>query len=59
MKKWLSPEDVAELLQVSRATAYKIVKAYIESGGNCWQPTKRITRVNPEDFERYLNEKHT
>ena len=57
MSKYLTPEDVAELLQVSRATAYKVVKAFIESGGKNWQPSKRITRVDPEDFKKYLESK--
>lgn len=54
MQKWYTPEDVAELLQVSRATAYKIVKEYITSGGKAWRPTKRITRIDPEEFQNYL-----
>ena len=54
MQKWYTPDDVAELLQVSRSTAYKIVKQYIEAGGTHWQPTKRLTRVEPNEFKKYL-----
>lgn len=57
MQKWYTPEDVAELLQVSRATAYKVVKQFIESGGAHWQPTKRITRVDPVEFKKFLESK--
>lgn len=56
-EKWLTPKDVADLLQVSRSKAYQVIKEYIESGGTVWKPTQRITRVNPEEFEKYLTEK--
>lgn len=57
MSKWLTPEDVAEVLQISRSKAYQVIKEYGKAGGTIWKPTKRITRVNPEEFEKYLTEK--
>lgn len=57
MNKWLSPKDVADLLQVSRSKAYQVIKEYGKAGGTVWKPTNRITRVNPEEFEKYLTEK--
>lgn len=57
MNKWLTPEDVANLLQVSRSKAYEIISEYIESGGTVWRPTKRITRVEPTEFFKFLERK--
>jgi hypothetical protein len=57
MNKWLTPEDVANLLQVSRSKAYEIISEYIESGGKVWRPTKRITRVEPTEFFKFLEKK--
>lgn len=57
MSKWLTPEDVAEVLQISRSKAYQIIKEYIKSGGKVWRPTKKITRVEPTKFFEYLEKK--
>lgn len=53
MSKWLSPADVSTLLQIKRATAYKYISLYIESGGKHWR-TGRITRVPEEEFTEFL-----
>ena len=57
MEKWLTPEDVSVVLQVSRATAYKVVDEYIKSGGKHWRPTKRITRIDPVELKKFLESK--
>jgi len=57
MNKWLTPKDVSELLQVSRSTAYNIIDKMEKDGATVWRPTKRITRVNPRDLEKYLEKK--
>lgn len=57
MSKWLTPEDVAEVLQISRSKAYQVIKEYIESGGKVWKPTKKITRVEPTEFFKFLEKK--
>ena len=57
MTEWLTPKDVAKMLKVSRATAYKIINEFIENGGKHWRPTQRLTRVEPEDFKKYLEKK--
>ena len=56
-KQWLTPEDVAELLQVCRATAYKVIDQYEKSGGNVWRPSKRMTRVDPDGLKKFLERK--
>ena len=57
MSKWLTPEDVAEVLQISRSKAYQVIKEYIELGGKVWKPTKKITRVEPTEFFKFLEKK--
>ena len=57
MSKWLTPEDVAEVLQISRSKAYQVIKEYIEWGGKVWKPTKKITRVEPTEFFKFLEKK--
>lgn len=57
MSKWMRPEDVANLLQVSRSKAYEIIADYIKAGGKVWRPTKRITRIEPTEFFKFLEKK--
>ncbi len=56
-EKWLTPEDVSEILQICRASAYNLIKKVEESGGNVWRPSKRMTRVEPESLFAYLEKK--
>ena len=55
--KWLTADDIASLLQISRSYAYEIIKEFKEKGGTVWQPSKRVTRVNPEEFSQFIKER--
>ena len=53
---WLGPADVQALLKIKRATAYKYINLYIQSGGPYWK-TGRITRVPEKEFTEFLTRK--
>ena len=53
MGKWLSPMDVKEIFSVGRTTAYKLIKAYIDTGGEYIRIGK-LTRVPEIPFTEYL-----
>ena len=51
--KWLSPMDIADTFSVSRAKAYRLLKAYQEDGGQVMRIGSQ-TRVSEEAFTDYL-----
>ena len=55
--KWLTPDDIAEMLQISRSYSYDLIKKFEKSGGYVWRPSKRVTRVKPDEFIKYLEKK--
>ena len=54
-ERLLKPADVAEILQVSKAHAYVLMKR----GEIPSVRIGKIVRVRLEDLERYINEKNT
>jgi len=57
MNKYLSPKGLQETFQISKATAYRILKKYEQSGGEIIR-IGRLTRVSEEDFKQFLRGKH-
>lgn len=54
--KWLSPADIGTTYRFSRAKAYRLLKQYIESGGQYIHVGSQ-TRVPEEQFTKFLLEK--
>ena len=55
MSKWLSPSDIGTVFRFSRAKAYRLLKKYLESGGEHIRLGNQ-TRVPEESFTKYLME---
>jgi ubiquitin len=53
---WLSPKKIESTYQFSRAKAYRLLKKYIESGGEYIRQGNQ-TRVPEEQFTKFLLEK--
>ena len=53
MNKWLSPTDIGTTYRFSRAKAYRLLKKYIETGGEYIRQGNQ-TRVPEEQFTNYL-----
>ena len=51
--EWLSPTDIGKTYRFSRAKAYRLLKSYIESGGEHIRVGNQ-TRVPEEQFTKYL-----
>lgn len=51
--KWLSPTDIGEVYRFSRAKSYRLLKRYIESGGQHIRIGNQ-TRVPEEQFTEFL-----
>jgi len=56
MSKYLSPKGISEAFQVSKATAYRILKKYEDAGGEVIRIGK-LPRVSQEKLETYLKGK--
>lgn len=54
--EWLSPTDIGKKYRFSRAKAYRLLKAYLESGGKYFRSGNQ-TRVPETEFTNWLMEK--
>ena len=55
MSRYLSPIGIQETFDISRATAYRILKKFEEHGGEVIRIGK-LPRVSEEQFTEYLRE---
>lgn len=53
MSRYLSPKGISETFQVSKATAYRILKRFEDAGGEVIRIGK-LPRVSQEKLEEYL-----
>ncbi len=53
MSKWLSPSDIGTVFRFSRAKAYRLLKKYLEAGGEYIRAGNQ-TRVPEESFTQFL-----
>ena len=51
--KWLSPSDIGSNYRFSRAKAYRLLKKYLESGGEHIRAGNQ-TRVPEAEFTEFL-----
>jgi len=56
MANYLSPKGISETFQVSKATAYRILKRFEDAGGEVIRIGK-LPRVSQEKLETYLKGK--
>lgn len=54
--RWLSPGDICELYRIGRTTAFNLLKAYEEAGGEVIKIGK-LRRVEQEQFTNFLKER--
>jgi transposase len=57
MSKYLSPKGISEAFQVSKPTAYRILKRFEQSGGEVIRIGK-LPRVSQEQLIEFLRGKH-
>lgn len=53
MSRYLSPKGIEDEFQISRASAYRALKRFEESGGTIIR-IGRLTRVSEEEFVDFL-----
>jgi hypothetical protein len=53
MSKWLSPTDIGTVFRFSRAKAYRLLKEYLEAGGEHIRIGNQ-TRVPETEFTEFL-----
>lgn len=54
--RWLSPADICELYRIGRTTAFNLLKAYEDAGGEVIK-IGRLRRVEQEQFTNFLKER--